>query len=91
MSALDFRNEQNTFGLLQDTIRADQDAAHQARVAQEAQTRRAEDAGLTLGEVDDHLDALRRLEKDVLGHEYESLQQIADAIETVRDDFEGLL
>lgn len=64
------------------------DAIHEAEEAERAQDRRNRISDLTDGQLDDHQDALTTLARDVRGGEGDTRDQIADAIERVRDDLQ---
>lgn len=65
-----------------------EDALHELDVVDESTT----DAGLTVGQVGDHLARLAKLSRDVtVMHEFETAAQIADAIDTIAGDLQNVL
>lgn len=82
---------ENTHTLVEAAILRPSPVAPETVDGAEALDRHTIDAELSLGEIDEHLAALRRISADVLGHEYETAQQIADDIDDAVSRFEGLL
>lgn len=82
----DFPEYRNPGFNLPPVIQASADAIHEAEEAHRAQILRAEPCGLTVGQIQDHLQHMVELATTVEGHNFESLPQIADAILMLQAD-----